>query len=62
MSTVAPDRLLDVEEAAELIGVPVSWIQRACRADEIPHVRVGRYIRFRRESLEAWVAQKERGG
>lgn len=62
MSMVAPDRLIDVAEAAELLGVPVSWIRSAARADEIPHIRIGRYLRFRRDRLVEWYAEKERGG
>jgi excisionase family DNA binding protein len=31
------------------------------RANRIPHVRLGRYVRFRRAAIEAWVISNERG-
>jgi hypothetical protein len=31
------------------------------RADRIPHVRLGRYVRFDGEQLEAWWRERSRG-
>jgi len=28
----------------------------------LPHIRLGRAVRFRRESIETWVDARERGG
>lgn len=53
--------LLDAKGAAEWLGVPSSWVLAEARADRIPHVRLGRYVRFRAEDLEAWVAARVRG-
>jgi excisionase family DNA binding protein len=53
--------LLTAAEAAALLSVPRTWVLAEARANRIPHVRVGRYVRFRRESLIAWVAERERG-
>ena len=55
------DRLLDAHEAAELLGVKVSWVRTATREGIIPSVPLGRYHRYRRESLDAWVASIETG-
>jgi predicted DNA-binding transcriptional regulator AlpA len=33
------------------------WAQ--ARADRIPHVRLGRYQRFRESAIEAWVCELE---
>jgi excisionase family DNA binding protein len=41
--------------------VPRSWVYTETRAGRLPHVRVGRYRRYRREALEAWIEQMERG-
>ena len=46
--------LLDQHGAAELLGVPASWIMREARADRLPHVRIGRYYRFCPDELEHW--------
>jgi excisionase family DNA binding protein len=51
--------LLTVPEVAELLGVNRSWVQRAVKRGEIPNLRLGRYIRFRRESVDAWIKERE---
>jgi excisionase family DNA binding protein len=56
------DQLLTAAEVAELLGVPVRWVRDAARNGLVPHVRLGRYVRFRREAVEAWVTEQERGG
>lgn len=38
--------LLDAPALARRMGVCVSQIYAMARADEIPHVKVGRYVRF----------------
>jgi excisionase family DNA binding protein len=55
------DGLLNAGEAASLLSVPRTWVLAEARANRIPHVRIGRYVRFRRESLLGWVAARERG-
>ena len=44
------DRLLDAREVAEWLGVPVSWVRESTRSGTIPHVRLGRYVRFQTRS------------
>jgi excisionase family DNA binding protein len=53
--------LLDANDAAELLGVPATWLLAEARRARVPHVRLGRYVRFNRETLLAWVSQLERG-
>jgi excisionase family DNA binding protein len=57
----APAELIDADEAGRLLGVPKSWPLAEARADRIPHVRIGRYVRFRRADLVAWAAARTRG-
>jgi excisionase family DNA binding protein len=38
--------LLDPEELAARLKVPVSWVYEQSRQDNIPTHRIGRYIRF----------------
>jgi excisionase family DNA binding protein len=47
--------LLRPEEAAELLSVRISWIYEAVRSGRLPHLRVGRHIRFARSELDEWV-------
>jgi len=53
--------LLNAEQAAELLGVPKSWVFAEARADRIPHVRLGRYVRFDGDALDQWWRGRARG-
>jgi excisionase family DNA binding protein len=63
--SAAPDRsprnggLLTARDVAELLGVPVSWVYERSRSGRIPTVTLGRYRRYRREAIEAWVRELE---
>lgn len=54
-------QLLTAEEAAELLAVPKTWVLSEARADRIPHLRLGRYVRFEAAALETWWTQRRRG-
>jgi excisionase family DNA binding protein len=56
---VAP--LLDARGAATLLNVPASWVLAEARANRIPHVRLGRYVRFDAGELQAWWLSRRRG-
>jgi len=57
-----PDgRLLEAGDVAVLLGVPKSWVYAETRAGRMPHVALGRYRRYRREAVDSWVADRERG-
>ena len=57
--------LLTPKEFAERLRVPVTWVRdqtrtRASCGDMIPHLRLGRYVRFAWGSpeLEAWIQRR----
>jgi excisionase family DNA binding protein len=54
-------QLLDAAQAGELLNVPKSWVLAQARLDRIPHVRLGRYVRFQADELEAWSRERARG-
>jgi excisionase family DNA binding protein len=56
------DRLLTAEEIAERLGMKTQWVWAQARAGRIPHVRLGRYRRFRESAVEAWLRELETGG
>lgn len=58
---MSPAPLLTAEQAAELLSVPPSWVLAEARADRIPHVRLGRYVRFDADELAAWWQTRARG-
>ena len=45
-----------------MLSVPVGWVRAHSRSGLIPHVRLGRYVRYRRETVLAWLAEQEQGG
>ena len=49
------ERLLDVKEAAALLGCSEAAIRKWVHQRRLPAVRVGRLVRFRRQDLEAFV-------
>lgn len=53
------DRLLTAPEVAEILGVPCSWVYEQSRNGRIPTVTLGRYRRYRRAAIEAWLEQLE---
>lgn len=54
-------RLINAQQAGELLNVPPSWVMAEARADRIPHILLGRYRRFDPEELEAWWRERARG-
>jgi excisionase family DNA binding protein len=56
------ERLLDAKAVAEWLGVPESWVRESTRSGAMPHLELGRYTRYRREDVEAWLASCSRPG
>lgn len=55
------EALIDAAEAARLLAVPKTWVLAQARAGRIPHVRLGRYVRFEASELRHWRASRRRG-
>ena len=54
-------KLLDAKEAGDLLGIPHTWLLAQARQDKVPHVRLGKYVRFDPADLEAWLPTHKRG-
>jgi excisionase family DNA binding protein len=59
---VKEDRLLTAAEVAEVLAVPERWVREHTRSGLIPHVRLGRYVRYRSDAVLSWIGEQERGG
>jgi excisionase family DNA binding protein len=59
---VIDDRLLDANEVAEILSVPVSWVREHTRSGLIPRVPLGRYVRYRHSAVLDWIAEQETNG
>lgn len=44
-----------------MLRVTPAWVYAESRRHRIPHIRLGRYVRFRREALLRWIEQMEAG-
>ena len=54
----ASEALLTVHEVAEFLKVPVSWVYERTRRrgiERLPHLKIGKYLRFRREDVLGWI-------
>jgi excisionase family DNA binding protein len=50
--------LMDVQGVAKYLGVKVSWIYDKTRKKEIPYAKVGKYLRFRKSTIDDWLVQE----
>ncbi len=50
--------LLTVREVAEILRVPVSWVYERTRRrgkERLPHMKMGKYLRFRSVEIEQYL-------
>lgn len=58
-------QLLTIQEVAELLRVPVSWVYERVRKrslGRLPAYRLGKYWRFREADIHAWIERQRTGG
>lgn len=53
--------LIDAKAAGDILGIPHTWVLKEARHDRIPHIRLGRYVRFEADELLAWATKRRRG-
>jgi excisionase family DNA binding protein len=51
--------LLDAEQLAAVLHVPVTWVEQAARDLRIPSIEFGRWRRFKRSEVESHVRSRE---
>lgn len=56
-AAVLSEPLLNAAEAARLLHVPRSTLYELVRSRHLPHVKVGRGLRFTRIGLASWVEE-----
>ena len=56
---IGVDPLLTAGEVATLLQVTKAWVYAETRARRIPHVPLGRYVRYRRSAVLRWIAGLE---
>jgi excisionase family DNA binding protein len=61
------EALMTIEEVSALLKVPPSWIYertapKCTPAYRIPHLKLGRHLRFERAEVVEWMAKQKRNG
>ncbi|HEV3275789.1 MAG TPA: helix-turn-helix domain-containing protein [Terriglobia bacterium] len=47
--------LIDANEVAGLLGLHLKTVQHMARTGQIPSIRVGKFWRFRKSSIDQWL-------
>jgi excisionase family DNA binding protein len=55
-----PKRLLTIQEVAELTGVSVTTLYKWVSQRKIPHIKMGRLVKFDPVKLDEWIKQQTR--
>jgi len=58
---MSTDRLPTAYEVAEILAVNLSWVREATRDGRLPHIALGRYRRYRRDEITAFIEEQRRG-
>jgi excisionase family DNA binding protein len=56
-------RLMTVHEVAELLQVPASWVYERTRRrglEQLPHLKIGKYLRFEEGALAQFIRRQSR--
>jgi len=56
------EKLLNPHEIADVLGVQPSTIYQWTHQGYIPHVKIGKFIRFKSTDIEKWVEKKSKEG
>ena len=62
MQTI-PGELMTVSEIAVFLKVPVSWVYERTRRrgiERLPHVKLGKYLRFSLSDVNEWLQKQYR--
>jgi excisionase family DNA binding protein len=52
--------LIDAREVAQMLGMTTDWVYEQSRRGRIPTITLGRFRRYRRAAIEAWLQSIER--
>ena len=55
-------RLMTAKQVSDLLQIKISTVYSWTHINFIPHVKLGRAVRFDPEKIERWVRMKERKG
>lgn len=50
---------MTADELARRLRVSTAWVYTETRAGRIPHIRLRRYVRYRRSTVALWLRERE---
>ena len=53
---------LTAADLAQRLGVPTWSVYQLAKEGQLPHIRIGRRVRFRLADIERWEAERVEGG
>ena len=53
-------KMLSPEQVSDMLEVKVSTIYQWTHQRFIPHIKLGRFVRFREDEIETWLAENQR--
>lgn len=62
MGTSEPlfENLIGKKRLAESLAVSVSFVEKMMREEGLPHVKLGKAVRFRLSEVQAWLQRRSR--
>ena len=51
--------LISIKEMASKLDVPVSWLYSRTRTNEVPHYKIGKYVRFNELEIWEWLKKQK---
>jgi len=54
-NTAEEDTLFSVETLADYLQVSKQWVYERVRLNEIPHMKMGKFPRFRKSVIDKWL-------
>jgi excisionase family DNA binding protein len=52
------ENLVGIKEMALKLDVPVSWLYSRTRTNEIPHFKIGKYVKFDESQVWDWIKKQ----
>ena len=49
------ENLIGINKMAKKLDVPVSWLYSRTRTNEIPHYKIGKYVKFDEKEIWDWL-------
>ncbi len=53
------DPLMDIGECSKYLGVKEQWLYKRVSFKEIPYIKAGRFLKFRRSAIDRWLEENQ---